>query len=214
MMSTRSRGAGAALATVALLLLAGCSTAPSERSLGQPGFGVEGQKLAVAWEDVSVSIDELVPVAEPVRLSIPALDIDMGVEPHGLDDRGQMSLPRSPFTAGWYSYAAAPASDEGATVIAAHVDSLDEGRGPFAQLRTAEVGTEVSITDTDGAGHVYRIVSVERIPKGEVPWDQYFSTTGAPRLVLVTCGGEYDPGYASGVGRYEDNYIVTAERVS
>lgn len=214
MMSTRGRGAGAALAAIALLLLAGCSTAPSERSLGQPGFAIEARKNSVAWQDVSISIEDLAPVAEPARLSIPALSIDMDVEPHGLDDRGQMSLPRSPFTAGWYRYASAPANDEGATVIAAHVDSLDEGRGPFAQLRTAEVGTEVSVTDTAGTGHVYRIVSVERIPKGEVPWDQYFSTTGAPRLVLVTCGGEYDPGYASGIGRYEDNYIVTAERVS
>lgn len=213
MSSTSSRGARAALATIALLLLAGCSTAPSERSLGQSSTGIAASKNSVEWQDASISVDDLAPVAEPVRLAVPSLEIDMAIEPHGLDPRGQMSLPRSPFRAGWYAYASAPADDTGATVVAAHVDSLDEGLGPFAELRTVQGGAEVTVTDADGVEHRYRVVAVERIAKGEVPWGRYFDTTGAPRLVLVTCGGEYDPGYASGVGRYEDNYIVTAERV-
>ena len=72
------------------------------------------------------------------------------------------------------------------------------------------VGTEVTIVDTAGATHVYRVTTIERIEKEVVPWNDYFSTAGAPRLVLVTCGGEYD----AVVGSYDDNYIVTAEKVS
>ena len=50
----------------------------------------------------------------------------------------------------------------------------------------------------------------KRIDKGVVPWTTYFSTAGDPRLILITCGGEYDPR----VGSYDDNYIVTAEKVT
>ena len=183
---------------------------PAEQSAGTPGIGVTAQKDAVPFESASISLDELVPTPAPRTISIAGIVSAMPVEAHGLDERGQMSLPRSPFVAGWYEYASAPADDSGATVIASHVDALGEGLGPFSQLRDVAAGTQVEIVDEEGARHTYRVVTVERISKEVVPWGEYFSTAGAPRLVLVTCGGEYDPA----VGSYEDNYIVTAEKVS
>lgn len=204
------RSGGSAALVVGLLLLAGCSVSPAEKSAGEPGIGVTAQKDSVPFENASISLEELVPTPAPATISIAGIVSDMPVEAHGLDDRGRMSLPRSPFVAGWYEYASAPADDAGATVIASHVDALGEGLGPFSRLRTVAAGTEVSIVDDAGGRHIYRVTAVERISKEVVPWEEYFSTTGAPRLVLVTCGGEYD----ASVGSYEDNYIVTAEKVS
>lgn len=204
------RSGGSAAIVAGLLLLAGCSAVPAEKSAGTPGIGVTAQKDSVPFENASISIDELVPTPAPRTISIDGIVSAMPVEPHGLDARGQMSLPRSPFVAGWYEYASAPADDTGATVIASHVDALGEGLGPFSRLRTVAAGTEIAIVDAEGARHVYRVTTVEKISKEVVPWGEYFSTAGAPRLVLVTCGGEYDPA----VGSYEDNYIVTAEKVS
>jgi LPXTG-site transpeptidase (sortase) family protein len=146
----------------------------------------------------------------PSRVQVPDLGIDMPVEAHGLEANGDMSLPVSPFVAGWYEYGSAPDSRTGATVLAAHVDSLPEGVGPFRSLRDASEGLAVVVTDANNVVHEYRIVSVEKINKSEVPLDRVFSATGDPHLVMVTCGGEYD----WGIGRYNDNYIVTAEKVS
>ncbi len=204
----RSRGLAALVAS--LLLLAGCSATPAEKTAGEPGIGVTALKDSIEFDSVSISIDELVPTPIPVTISVAGIVTDMPVEPKGLDNRSQMALPVSPFVAGWYEFASAPASDAGSTVIASHVDALGEGLGPFSQLRNVSVGTEVSIRDSAGVTHVYRVTGVERIDKNVVPWNDYFSNAGAPRLVLVTCGGEYDPA----VGSYDDNYIVTAEKVS
>lgn len=146
----------------------------------------------------------------PVRLSMPDLSIDMPVEPHGLDEIGEMSLPFSPFTAGWYAYGSAPDSVQGSTVIAAHVDSLAEGKGPFSRLREAAVGMQVTVIDDSGVEHVYRVTEVERIAKAEVPLNRVFTGVGEPHLVLVTCGGEWNAQASS----YRDNYIVTAEKVT
>jgi hypothetical protein len=195
---------------VGLLLLAGCSAVPAEKVAGTPGIGVLAQKGAIEYVDVSISIDDLVPDPEPLSISVAGIVADMRVEPQGLDARGQMALPVSPFVAGWYRFAAAPAADRGATVIASHVDAIGEGLGPFSELRNVPVGTEVSIVDSAGETHTYLVTAVERIGKEVVPWSELFSTAGAARLVLVTCGGEYDPA----VGSYDDNYIVTAEKVS
>ncbi|MDO9591351.1 MAG: class F sortase [Microcella sp.] len=208
------RSGGLTALVVGLLLLAGCSAVPAEKRAGAPGIGVLAQKNSIAFESVSISIDDLVPTPVPLSISVAGIVTNMPVEPQGLDAQGQMALPKSPFVAGWYRFASAPGSGAGSTVIASHVDALGEGLGPFAQLRSVPVGTEVSILDSAGVTHTYRIIEIEKIDKDVVPWNDYFSNAGTPRLVLVTCGGEYDPGYAQGIGRYEDNYIVTAEKVS
>lgn len=192
-----------------LLFLSGCSAlGPTETR--ERGVSARSTVVALPVEAVSTMALLQQTSTMPVRLRVPELSIDMPVEAHGLEANGDMSLPVSPFVAGWYEYGSAPDSRVGSTVLAAHVDSLPEGVGPFRYLRDAQEGMTVTVTDAANVVHEYRVVAVERINKTQVPLDRVFSATGAPRLTMVTCGGEYD----WGVGRYKDNYIVTAEKVS
>jgi LPXTG-site transpeptidase (sortase) family protein len=169
-------------------------------------------KATVAFENAAVPLDELnvPPPPAAARVIVPSLSIDMPIDPLGVDANNLMELPVSPFAAAWYRFGPAPASEQGATVIAAHVDSLSEGVGPFSQLRRAEVGALVTVIDAAGVAHDYRVVSVERIAKAEVPLDRVFTKQGDPVVVLVTCGGEWNRQAES----YRDNYIVTAEKVT
>lgn len=200
----------AVLALVGLLLVSGCAgtAEPQEKERGAVEFDPFRSSRTT---DFVSSTDLLTTVkSAPTRVVVPSLGLDMRIDTEGLEPNGDMSLPVSPFRAGWYEYAAAPNSPAGATVLAAHVDALGEGLGPFSRLRSLDPGADASVIDAAGTTHNYRVVSVERIDKGVVPWANYFSLAGAPRLVLITCGGEYD----SSVGSYDDNYIVTAEKVS
>lgn len=148
------------------------------------------------------------PVAPPAptRLEVPALGIDVTVQPVGLDDQGRMGLFDDPAIAAWYRWGSSPASDAGSTVIAAHVDSLAYDVLPFARLRDAAPGTEVIVTDAAGTRHAYAVQSLQVIEKADVDWDASFDRAGPPRLTLVTCGGEFD--YAN--RRYLSNLVVTA----
>jgi hypothetical protein len=165
-------------------------------------------------EPKPVNIDSLALLSlqntSPVTISMPALDIEMPIEPHGLDVEGQMSLPESPFSGAWYQYGSAPDSIQGSTVIAAHVDSRVYGVGPFARLREAQAGMAITVTDQAGVVHTYSVVAVERTLKAEVDLSKVFTAVGDPHLVLITCGGEFVQEDRS----YTDNYIVTAEKVS
>jgi len=211
--SGSARGITAALVGLLLLVLTACSASPVT---GGAERGVDTArdipKATVEFENAAVPLDELnaPPPPAATRVVVPSLSIDMPIEPLGVDADNLMELPVSPFAAAWYRFGPAPASDSGATVIAAHVDSLAEGVGPFSQLRRAEIGASVTVVDAAGVEHEYRVVSVERIDKAEVPLDRVFTREGKPVVVLVTCGGDWNRQAES----YRDNYIVTAEKVS
>lgn len=204
------RGAVAVVAATALLAIAGCSAAPALRAAGEPGPGIIALKNSVDRQGYSLSIDDLAPVAEPTTIELADLDIDMSIEPHGLESNGDMSLPVSPFVAGWYEFGSAPDSRRGAIVLAAHVDSLAEGIGPFSRLKDAREGMVVEIVDDAGESHRYEVQRVERIEKDEVNFDEVFTDQGETHLVLITCGGVWDRDRSS----YTDNYIVTARPVT
>ncbi len=99
----------------------------------------------------------------------------------------------------------APGSRTGSTLIAGHVDSAAAGPGAFNRLREAHRGDKVQVTTGSGQTHTYRVVSVQEMPKSKLPTSIY-SRRGRPRLVLVTCGGPFEPS----IGHYRDNIVVTA----
>lgn len=141
----------------------------------------------------------------PVRLEVPALGIDVPVRATGVDDAGRMALPGSADIAAWYRFGPAPANPAGATVVAAHVDDEDSV-GPFARLVGAEVGTTVRVRTADGATHDYTVSDVRAKAKRDMSSDDVFDRSGDPRLVLVTCGGDWDPEARS----YSKNVVLTA----
>jgi len=154
-------------------------------------------------------LDSLPVAAAPSRVVVASLGVDVPVLATGLDDAGNMALPPDPANAGWYEYGPAPASPAGATVIAAHVDSLTYGIGPFAAFADAVPGTEIVVTDTAGAVRTYVVSSVNTTDKLDVVWASVFDRTGPSRLVVVTCGGEFD--YST--RHYLSNVIVVATPV-
>ena len=91
-------------------------------------------------------------------------------------------------------------------MIAAHVDAVGYGIGPFARLRDVPRGTTVTLTDAAGADTRWRIDSVSTLEKQGLPWGDVFRDDGPRRLVLVTCGGRFD----TSTGNYESNLVVTA----
>lgn len=149
------------------------------------------------------------PRPAPARFTADDVGIDLPVQPYGVDDAGFMQLPDTVDEVAWYAYSARPGDRTGTTVLAAHVDTLDDGLGPFANLRDLDEGDELRVADTGGDLRRYAVTSVEKVAKAEVPLDQVFRRDGDPALVVITCGGSFDRGRG-----YSDNVIVTARPLS
>jgi glucose/arabinose dehydrogenase len=196
-------------AALAVLLLAGCSATPA----GQPAPTPQPTVAAPAVPDIPVVSGRLAPPREarpPVTVSVPAAGIAVPVVPVGVLPDGFMELPADVNVAGWYRFGPDPFSTAGTTVISAHVDSAQQGLGPFAGLTALPAGTEIVVTVDTGAEVRYTVESVTSILKRDVPLGEIFDRSGAPRLVLITCGGQFD----REAFRYSDNVIVVAAPVA
>ncbi len=147
--------------------------------------------------------------AIPATVRIPSLGVVSRVVQVGVDPDGGMQIPEDVATVGWYRFGPAPA-DPGATVIAGHVDSRVLGRGAFFDLILLEVGDRVEVELDDGTVRLYEVRGREVIDKDVIPLEDVFDRQGAPRLVLITCGGPFD----RGSGHYESNVVVVAVPVA
>lgn len=190
-------------ALAALLLLAGCSAGVAgygDPTAEQPGRPVEtpaesapaaGEARGLPEVPVrSTSIeDAMAPViAEPNRIRIPALDIDLPVRAVGVQQDGSMEIPENPSVVGWYRFGPAPASERGATVLAAHVDSLRYGLGPFASLKTIPPNSEIVVLDERGVETVYRVQGIRQTGKAELVGTGVFDRSGERRLHRIQPG--------------------------
>lgn len=160
--------------------------------------------------DASLGAANAAPTVPPARVQVPSLEIDVSIAEEGIDADGALALPAEPDVASWYRWGPSPWSPAGATVIASHVDSLEYGIGQFARLVDVPEGTVVTVTATDGRIADFTVERVEVLTKTQVDWNSVFDRTGAPRLVLITCGGEFD--YET--GHYLSNVVVTASPIA
>jgi hypothetical protein len=142
----------------------------------------------------------------PVSVRVPSVRINARVVPVGIDvAHGVLGLPSNIERAGWWRDGTAPGAAAGAILIAGHVDSARAGAGAFFRLHSARVGALVRVATAGGRAYVYRVASVRKYRKSALP-TSVFTPGGPARLVLVTCGGRFDP--AS--GHYEDNVVLVA----
>jgi hypothetical protein len=211
--------AGAVAAAAALVLgpLTGCSAggaaSPSPSAVSSPaattsppGPTATAPSLGpIPRSDIDSPSDPQGPPPQPPeRVLVPALGIDMPVVPVGLDATGDVSIPSASHTAGWYRFSSGMRAERGTIVVVAHIDAWD-GIGPFSRLKDAGAGTEVRLTGAGGT-RSFRIDGVAQPAKAPGSLASYFVSGGPAKLVLITCGGVFDP--AS--GHYRDNVIATA----
>jgi hypothetical protein len=142
----------------------------------------------------------------PVRIRLPALGVDAPVAPVGIDDRGRMAVPLDVATVGWYRFGSGPGATAGSAVLSGHVDDREQGYGAFHKLGDLAPGDPVTVDLADGGVVAYRVEAVSRFPKTDLPVGEVFARDGAPRLTLVTCGGQFD--YRE--HGYTENVVVVA----
>jgi sortase (surface protein transpeptidase) len=143
----------------------------------------------------------------PVSLAVPALGVDAEVVGVGTSPDGAMEIPRDGSTLGWYRWGPEPGAASGNAVVSGHVSTRAGGPGALAPLAGIGVGEEVEVRTSGGQVLTYRVVGVETITKSVLPVDRVFARDGAPRLVLITCGGPFQPE----LGSFRDNVVVVAE---
>ena len=141
----------------------------------------------------------------PVGLRLPSVDVTADVVPVGVEN-GVLGVPEDPLDVGWWTGSAESGAPVGTTVLDGHVDSAQLGLGAFYRLRDLVAGDAVQVTLQSGATLEYRVDARATYPKSDGLPAELFDLTGSPRLVLITCGGDFERSKRS----YEANVVVFA----
>jgi sortase (surface protein transpeptidase) len=198
----RPTAATAFRSLLAVLLLGSCSTADGADTatapMAEPSLpahsGLSSYRSTRAHGET----------AAPVRLRIPAIDVDTGLEELGRAPDQSIEVPRQPSSAGWWAGGPRP-GQVGPAVILGHVDSKT-GPAVFFRLGELKAGVEILVERADGTTARFLVTSLERYHKSEFPSALVYYPTVEPELRLVTCGGPFD----SSTGHYRDNLVVFA----
>ncbi len=145
---------------------------------------------------------------QPQAISLQSLGVSNApIVPVGLEPNGELEVPEAD-TVGWYEFGVGVDGGRGSTVLAAHI-AYNGQDGVFRNLVDLGPGEVITI-ERDGEPIEYAIESVVDYDKWELPIDDFFSESGEERVVLITCGGSFNPELAS----YEDNTVAIAVPVT
>lgn len=144
----------------------------------------------------------------PGRLLVRSVDIDASLTATRVDADGALVPPDDPSELAWWR-AVRPGAGAGSVLVAGHLDVRGYGRGPLARIVDLRPGDRAVLTGADGARARYVLRGVTTIAKESLPAAHLFGTGGPERLVLVTCGGTYDPGLRS----WDSNVVAVFDPV-
>lgn len=145
------------------------------------------------------------PADVPIRLTIPALHLAAPVVPvHAAG--GLLGVPPAIRQVGWWASGGIPGASTGTVVLDGHVDAATSGLGALWSLRDAQPSERITLGLPAGRSLAYRIVAVRAYPKAALPATVFTGPSGPARLVLITCGGAFNPA----TGHYASNVVVWA----
>jgi LPXTG-site transpeptidase (sortase) family protein len=145
--------------------------------------------------------------SQPIRLTIPAIGVTTTVGKLGLQPDGQVMVPTTTRTTGWYIDGPAP-GQLGSAVILGHVDSY-KGAGVFFNLKSLKAGDRITVLSQDGVVTYFKVTRVVQYSKTKFPDQLVYGPHGTRSLQLVTCGGVFD----HATGHYESNIVVFSDLV-
>lgn len=192
---------------IALVLLTGLALI--RNGSGEFDVGPPQPTVAAAHSAVPHGTSAGLPYSEADRVRIPAIRVDAPVMPVGLDPDGWVAAPppEDPNLAGWFTGSVSP-GEKGTAVVVGHVDNM-QGPAVFYGLGSLKPGNRVEVQRKDGKVAVFEVYGVDVFAKNNFPGDRVYSSTGAPELRVITCGG----GFTKQNG-YDGNVVVFARLVS
>lgn len=126
----------------------------------------------------------------PARLQIPSISVDSNVEQVGVDQSGNMDVPKQLDDVAWYSPGVAP-GQPGDAVIAGHKDDDSGDHGVFWSLSSVKVGDELVVVGQNGSKMKFKVANAQTVAANSDPATLgLFATNGSPRLSLITCTGQ------------------------
>ncbi|MFD7409496.1 class F sortase [Streptomyces sp. NPDC059866] len=196
----------------AVLLISGVHDKEPPQPSAAQAFSTSADPTPPTTASTTRTAVQPLPPADPVRLRIAAIGVNVPMTRLGLDAAGALRPPPpgKPGLAGWYGDGTAPGS-AGTAIATGHVDTPTGGPGVFHDLGALTKGATIEISRADRRTAVFAVRAVELYDRKKFPSKKVYGSSGRPELRLITCGGGYTErtGYLSNVVVYATLTAVT-----
>jgi len=173
------------------------ATASAVITLGLTVFGATAMRALVfapsSLEQERIPINNITrsdTASLPVRLIIPAIEVDTEIEHVGVGMSGNMAVPQNYLHTAWYRLGTTPGK-VGSAVIAGHVTNGLRLPAAFSRLGELKTGDEVIVEKGDGTRARFSVTDVSVYKVSEVPRETLFNRKDGSYLNLITCEGEW-----------------------
>lgn len=140
--------------------------------------------------NTSQSGGSLHPVGLPVRLQIPAINVDAAIQYVGLTAQGAMGVPSSLNDVAWYQPGFKP-GEAGNAVVAGHHSSRGWVPAVFDNLNQLKPGDNIVVIDDQGQS-INFVVRESRIYAADANPAEIYAGSDQAHLNLITCTGKFD----------------------
>lgn len=148
----------------------------------------------------------------PIRLKIPAINVNSVIEYVGLDSKGAMDVPKNRDDVAWFNLGSRPGND-GSAVISGHYGWQNNEGSAFDNLHKLRKGDKIYVEDENGEIILFVVRESRRYnPETKVNdnADIFGSADGKPHLNLITCEGVWD----EKTQQYAQRLVVFADKIS
>lgn len=144
----------------------------------------------------------------PVRLLIPAIEVDAAVEQVGLTPVGAMDTPKGPAEVAWFSLGTRP-GESGSAVITGHYGTWKNGQGSvFDNLHKLKKSDNIYIEDEKGETISFVVRESRNYEPSADAVDVFSSDDERSHLNLITCEGNWNKDSKS----YSKRLVVFADK--
>lgn len=163
-------------------------------------FALVAYSLWQSHEREAVRIAELptppevagtVSTTSPVKLIIPAIQVDAEIQRVGKTSAGKMAVPTNFVDVGWYKYGYFPGT-VGNAVIAGHLDNGKGNPAVMNDLSQLRIGDKVYVTNKEGQTLQFSVTGMSLYDYNNAPLDMIFGSSTKAHLNLITCDGVWD----------------------
>jgi len=160
------------------------------------------------------------PTLIPLELEIPILNLRANIIEVGIDEEGNMAVPKNVKEIGWYEPGYFP-GELGHAVLSGHVTSKLGLPAVFKDLKKVEIGDEFILYGANNKKMTFSVVDINIYDYKTAPLEKIFGKSDVPMVNLITCdtgvwlGNSYqDRLVVSGVLVKEEEIEKTTETVS
>lgn len=156
-----------------------------------PNTGVDNGANSASVARIPGNASEVSSSHLPLRLIIPSISVNAGVQYVGQKSNGEMANPSNFTDVGWYKNGTVP-GEIGSAVIAGHLDNALALSGVFKHLGDVKQGDDVYVARKDGTKLHFVVDKIVSYPYKDAPSSQIFlSSDGKAHLNLITCAGTW-----------------------